>query len=73
MSSLLISGQISQRKLDKKQALLLQCTFQFMFSFRAVGSDMAQGQLVLPQGCVLGSSDLGLLATAGVTSVLVHR
>lgn len=40
---------------------------------RAVGSDMAQGQLVLPRGCVLGSSDLGLLATAGVTSVPVHR
>lgn len=40
---------------------------------RPVGSDIAQGQLVLPRGCVLGPSDLGLLATVGVTSVLVYR
>jgi len=45
----------------------------YFFSYRPVGSDIAQGQLVLPRGCVLGSSDLGLLATVGVTSVLVYR
>jgi len=44
-----------------------------LFPHRPIGSDMAQGQLVLPRGCVLRSSDLGLLATAGVTSVLVHK
>jgi len=45
----------------------------YLFSYRLVGSDIAQGQLVLPRGRVLGSSDLGLLATVGVTSVLVYR
>ncbi|PSN49099.1 hypothetical protein C0J52_13643 [Blattella germanica] len=40
---------------------------------RPVGSDMAQGQLVLPRNSILGPSELGLLATAGVTTVLVHR
>jgi hypothetical protein len=44
----IISGQIIQRKLDKKQLLLPQCTIWFVFSFRAVGSDMTQGQLVFP-------------------------
>lgn len=40
---------------------------------RTVGSDMAQGELVLPHGGILGSSELGLLATAGVTHVQVHK
>lgn len=40
---------------------------------RPVGSDMAQGELVLPRGSTLGSSELGLLATAGVTHIQVYK
>ena len=36
---------------------------------RAVGSDIARGQEVLRPGQRLGPSELGLLATVGVTSV----
>lgn len=65
-----------KRSLTKGKALLppqkSQCMF-YLFSYRPVGSDIAQSQLVLPRGRVLGSSDLGLLATVGVTSVRVHR
>jgi hypothetical protein len=65
-----------QRNLTKEKVCLpllkFQCLFYF-FSYRPIGSDIAQGQLVLPRGHVLGSSELGLLATVGVTSVLVYR
>lgn len=40
---------------------------------RPVGSDIQEGQLVLASGSVLGPAELGLLATVGVTSVLVYR
>jgi hypothetical protein len=65
-----------KRNLTKEKALLppqkFICMF-YLFSYRPVGSDIAQGQLVLPRGRVLAPSDLGLLATVGVTSVPVHR
>ncbi|XP_046382910.1 gephyrin [Ischnura elegans] len=40
---------------------------------RPVGSDIACGERVLMKGCVLGPSELGLLATVGATCVLVFR
>ena len=36
---------------------------------RPVGSDIASGQKVLEKGQELGASELGLLATVGVTEV----
>lgn len=41
-------------------------------SIRAVGQDLADGQLVLAQGSLLGAPDIGLLAMIGKTQVLVH-
>ncbi|XP_071079097.1 gephyrin-like isoform X2 [Haliotis cracherodii] len=40
---------------------------------RPVGSDIEKGQKVLGQGHKLGPSELGLLATVGVTSVSCYR
>ena len=40
---------------------------------RPLGSDIKAGELVLASGCILGPAELGLLATVGVTSVLVYR
>lgn len=40
---------------------------------RPVGCDIATGEKVLPKGTLLGPSEMGLLATVGVTSVLVFR
>jgi molybdopterin molybdotransferase len=38
-----------------------------------VGQDIAQGQLVLQSGTRLGSAEIGLLATLGITEVAVFR
>lgn len=40
---------------------------------RPVGQDINQGQLVLPQGTVLGPPELGLLGTVGQAEVSVYR
>lgn len=40
---------------------------------RAIGADIEEGQLVLPAGELLGSAEIGLLATVGMASVPVHR
>ncbi|NCC36776.1 MAG: molybdopterin molybdenumtransferase MoeA, partial [Chloroflexia bacterium] len=38
-----------------------------------VGQDAAQGTTILPQGTVIGTPELGLLATFGLTRVQVYR
>uniref|UniRef100_A0A914WK81 MoaB/Mog domain-containing protein n=1 Tax=Plectus sambesii TaxID=2011161 RepID=A0A914WK81_9BILA len=40
---------------------------------RPIGSDIAQGELVIPKGCLIGSSEIGILASVGRTSVSVIR
>lgn len=40
---------------------------------RPVGSDSAQGTLLIGQGCVLGAAQLALLAAHGVTQISVYR
>ncbi len=40
---------------------------------RPIGSDIAQGQLILKAGTRLGASEIGLLATVGTTNIRVHR
>lgn len=40
---------------------------------RPVGCDIAAGEKILPKGTLLGPSEMGLLATVGVTSALVVR
>ena len=42
-------------------------------SSRPVGCDIEQGQLVLSRGMRLGPSEIGLLATVGVTRVNCYR
>jgi molybdopterin molybdotransferase len=42
-------------------------------SIHTVGIDVADGQLVLERGTVLGAADIGLLATVGRTRALVYR
>lgn len=39
---------------------------------RPVGYDIAAGQMLLPAGVRLGAAEIGLLATAGLTTVRVH-
>lgn len=41
-------------------------------NIRPVGQDIVQGQLVLPQGTVLGPPELGLLGTVGRSEVTVY-
>lgn len=41
----------------------------FILYCRAVGSDIKQGEKILSQGIRLGPSEIGLLATVGVTKV----
>jgi len=41
--------------------------------YRPVGCDIERGQLVLSRGMRLGPSELGLLATVGVTRVNCYR
>lgn len=45
----------------------------FPFFHRAVGSDIKAGQVVLSKGQCLGPSELGILATVGVTHVTCYR
>jgi molybdenum cofactor synthesis domain-containing protein len=40
---------------------------------RPIGQDLAEGQLVLARGAVLGAPEIGLLAMVGSTEVTVHR
>lgn len=40
---------------------------------RPVGCDIAAGEKILPQGTLLGPSEMGLLSTVGVPSVLAVR
>jgi molybdopterin molybdotransferase len=42
-------------------------------SVHTVGQDIAQGELVLAQGAVLGAPEIGLLATIGVVRARVYR
>ena len=38
---------------------------------RAVGSDIKAGEVVLPQGTVIGAAEVGLLATVGAAKLKV--
>lgn len=48
-----------------------------MFSFpsfcRPIGHDIKRGECVLAKGTHMGPSEIGLLATVGVTEVEVHK
>jgi len=48
-------------------------TNKLLVHFRPVGSDIAVGEKILSQGIRLGPSELGLLATTGVTIVTVYK
>lgn len=39
---------------------------------RALGSDIAAGEVVLAAGSLLGAAEIGLLATVGCATVKVH-
>lgn len=41
-------------------------------NIRPVGQDLAQGQLLLTQGTLMGAPEIGLLAMVGKTKTLVH-
>ncbi len=40
---------------------------------RAAGEDIAAGTVILESGCLIGPAELGLLASVGITEVLVRR
>lgn len=39
---------------------------------RALGSDIAAGEVVLAAGSLIGAAEIGLLATVGAATVKVH-
>lgn len=41
--------------------------------FRPIGHDIKRGECVLAKGTHMGPSEIGLLATVGVTEVEVHK
>ena len=45
----------------------------YVVTFRRVGCDIEKGELVLSRGMTLGPSELGLLATVGVTQVSCYK
>lgn len=50
----------------------IRATVQPGADVRPVGYDIAAGQMLLPAGVRLGAAEIGLLATAGLTTVRVH-
>lgn len=53
---------------------LLECNdFFFLFFIRPIGHDIKRGECVLAKGTHMGPSEIGLLATVGVTEVEVHK
>ncbi|MBM4411806.1 MAG: molybdopterin molybdotransferase MoeA [Chloroflexi bacterium] len=42
-------------------------------NIRVAGEDVRAGELVLPRGTVLGAAQVGVLASLGLASVVVHR
>ena len=53
---------------------MMLCLFMFFFlvaTCRPVGFDIQKGECVLQAGDALGAAELGLLASIGVTKVLV--
>lgn len=50
-------------------AFLIQC----LFLYRPIGHDIKRGECVLAKGTHMGPSEIGLLATVGVTEVEVQK
>lgn len=44
-----------------------------LFLCRPIGHDIRRGECVLAKGTHMGPSEIGLLATVGVTEVSVHK
>lgn len=45
----------------------------YVYTHRPVGSDIKAGEIVLSKGQRLGPSELGILATVGVTNVTCYK
>lgn len=45
----------------------------FVCLYRPIGHDIRRGECVLAKGTHMGPSEIGLLATVGVTEVSVHK
>ena len=52
--------------------IFVACSDPGMF-VRSIGSDIGKGELVLPKKTVLGPTDIGLLATIGVTNIQCYK
>ena len=53
--------------------LLVRAPVPLGANIRAAGEDVAPGQVVLARGTVVGPADVGVLASVGRSSVLVHQ
>jgi molybdenum cofactor synthesis domain-containing protein len=63
---------IEQTEEQNGQVNILTDDLQPGANIRPIGQDIEIGQVVLPQGTVLGPAELGLLGTVGKTQVMVY-
>lgn len=63
---------IEQTEEQNGQVNILTNDLQPGSNIRPIGQDIETGQVVLPQGTVLGPAELGLLGTVGKTQVTVY-
>lgn len=54
-------------------AVKVNCQLPPGENIREIGSDIAEGSVVLPVGTVLHAAEMGLLASVGVSALSVHR
>ncbi len=64
---------VEQTEEKNGQVDILATDIQAGANIRPVGQDIKQGQLVLPNGALLGPAELGLLGMLGKTEVSVYR
>ncbi len=58
---------------EEGDRLLVRAPVPLGANIRAAGEDVAPGQVVLARGTVVGPADVGVLASVGRSSVLVHQ
>ena len=65
--------QDQSRKDTFNLILVFFCFFVCAMIFRPIGHDIKRGECVLAKGTHMGPSEIGLLATVGVTEVEVNK
>lgn len=61
-----------KKRYFESHSVSLSCCFSVLI-FRPIGHDIKRGECVLAKGTHMGPSEIGLLATVGVTEVEVNK